>query len=63
MIESFKNQVYLSTYITGFLSFLLQFFTKYGPSFELAVEPNNRKNHNSPEDLQEIIKIIEGENI
>ncbi|KAL1138657.1 hypothetical protein AAG570_008719 [Ranatra chinensis] len=37
-----------------------EYFTNYGPSYELAVSPNNRKDNNEPSDIQRIVDCVKG---
>ena len=38
----------------------LQFFPDYGPDYELSVQPGNRKNHNSLEQMAAVCRTISG---
>ena len=40
--------------------FLLQYFEKYGPSFELETPESNRRDDNSDEDIKFLIRHING---
>lgn len=37
-----------------------QYFLKYGPDFELSVEPSLRKNENDDEYISELIEAVTG---
>ena len=40
---------------------VVQYFTDYGPDYELTVEAGNRKNHNSSQDLASICTLVSGQ--